>query len=40
LYRVPAGAGVGKAKVTVAFADWKEGNVEPITYEIEVTDNR
>jgi hypothetical protein len=38
--RVPAEAGTGKAKVTVSFADWKEGKVEPVTYEIEVTEKR
>jgi hypothetical protein len=35
--RVPAEAGVGKASVTVSFADWKEGKVSPVKYEIEVT---
>jgi hypothetical protein len=35
--RVPAEAGIGKAKVTVSFPEWKEEKVEPITYEIEVT---
>jgi len=36
--RVPAAAGTGKAKVSVSFADWKEGKVASATFDIEVTD--
>jgi len=32
--RVPDEAGNGKAKVTVSFADWKEGYVAPATFEV------
>jgi hypothetical protein len=32
--RVPKEAGNGKAKVTLSFPDWKEGKVEPATFEI------
>jgi len=38
--RVPAEAGVGKAKVTVSFEDWKGGKVQPVTFEIEVTEKK
>jgi hypothetical protein len=34
---VPDGAAEGKAKVSLAFADWKEGNVAPATGEVAVT---
>jgi hypothetical protein len=32
--RVPDEAGDGQAKVTVSFADWKEGVVAPATFEV------
>jgi hypothetical protein len=34
--RVPAEAASGKAKVTVSFPAWKEGNVTPATFEVPV----
>jgi hypothetical protein len=34
--RVPDEAGSGKAKVTVSFADWKEGKVVPATIEVPI----
>jgi hypothetical protein len=34
--RVPEGVGQGKAKVKVSFPAWKEGNVSPGAYEVEV----
>jgi hypothetical protein len=34
--RVPAEAAKGKAKVTVSFAAWKEGNVSPATFEVPI----
>lgn len=36
--RVPANAGKGNAKVTVAFPAWKEGQVVPATFSVSVTD--
>jgi hypothetical protein len=36
--RVPEAAAQGKAKVTVTFADWPEGNVTPATTEINIID--
>lgn len=27
--RVPEGAGVGQAKITLSFVEWKEGKVAP-----------
>jgi hypothetical protein len=32
--RVPSEAGNGKAKITLTFADWKEGKVVPAQVEI------
>lgn len=32
--RVPAGAGIGKAKVVVSFPEWKAGKVAPTTFEV------
>jgi hypothetical protein len=29
---------VGKAKVTVSFAGWKEGKTAPVTFEIMIAD--
>jgi hypothetical protein len=34
--RVPEDAGSGKAKVTVSFPDWKEGNVGSATFELAI----
>ena len=34
--RVPSEAGNGKAKVTLSFPDWKDGNVRPATYEVPI----
>jgi protocatechuate 3,4-dioxygenase beta subunit len=34
--RVPSEAGHGKAKVTLSFPDWKDGNVTPATYEVPI----
>jgi hypothetical protein len=34
--RVPSEAGKGKAKVTLSFPDWKDGNVTPATYEVRI----
>jgi len=34
--RVPDEAGNGKAKVTLSFADWKEGHVAPATFEVPI----
>jgi hypothetical protein len=36
--RVPAEAGLGKAKVTYSFAAWKEGKVAPSTIELPVVE--
>jgi hypothetical protein len=36
--RVPAEAANGKAKVTLSFPDWKEGQVAPTTQEVRVVD--
>jgi hypothetical protein len=36
--RVPAEAGKGKARVTLSFANWPEGRVEPATFEVPVVD--
>jgi hypothetical protein len=36
--RVPEEAGLGKAKITLSFPDWKEGRVAPATYEVTVVD--
>jgi hypothetical protein len=36
--RVPAEAANGKAKITLSFADWKEGNVAPTTLEVPIVD--
>jgi hypothetical protein len=36
--RVPEEAGLGLAKMTMSFADWKEGRVAPATVEIRVVD--
>jgi hypothetical protein len=37
--RVPEEAGKGKARVTLSFADWKEGHVAPATFEVPVVDS-
>jgi hypothetical protein len=34
---IPAEAAVGKAKVSLTFPDWKDGQVAPATGEVEVT---
>jgi hypothetical protein len=34
---VPTDAGTGKAKVTLSFADWKDGKVAPATGAVAVT---
>jgi hypothetical protein len=36
--RVPAEAANGKAKITLSFADWKEGNVASATLEVPIVD--
>jgi hypothetical protein len=36
--RVPEGAGKGNARITLSFADWKEGKVMPATFEIPIMD--
>ena len=36
--RVPDEAGLGVAKITMSFDDWKEGKVTPATVEIPVMD--
>ena len=36
--RVPAEAGLGKAKVTFSFDAWKEGRVAPTTIELPVVE--
>jgi hypothetical protein len=36
--RVPDDAGLGMAKMTMSFDDWKEGKVVPATMEIPVVD--
>jgi hypothetical protein len=33
--RAPKGIGSGKIKVTVTFADWKDGKVIPATFGVE-----
>ncbi len=37
--RVPEEAGLGTAKMTMSFDDWKEGKVAPATVEIPVIDD-
>ncbi len=32
--RVPLEAGLGKAKVTVSFPDWKDGKVAPVMFDL------
>jgi hypothetical protein len=34
--RVPSEAGNGKAKVTLSFPDWKDGNVTPVTFAVPI----
>jgi hypothetical protein len=36
--RVPKEAGKGKARVTLSFSDWKQGRVEPATFEVPTVD--
>jgi hypothetical protein len=36
--RVPDEAGKGKAKVTLSFANWKEGYVTPATFEVPIVE--
>jgi hypothetical protein len=36
--RVPAEAANGKAKITLSFANWKDGNVAPTTVEVPIVD--
>jgi len=38
-FRVPANAGVGKAKVVLSFPDWKQQKVATTTFEIPVVDD-
>jgi hypothetical protein len=33
---VPEEAAAGKARVTVSFAEWRDGHVAPATFEVEV----
>jgi hypothetical protein len=35
---VPPGAGLGKAKITLSLPDWKEGRVNPVTFQLPVVD--
>jgi hypothetical protein len=35
---VPAGAGLGTAKITLSLPDWKEGRVNPVTIQLPVVD--
>ena len=34
--RVPLSAGIGRAKVTLSYPGWKEGNVRPVTIEVPI----
>jgi hypothetical protein len=36
--RVPDEASSGKAKVTLSFAEWKEGKVAPASFEIPIVE--
>ena len=36
--RVPDQAVKGKAKVTLSFADWKDGKVTPSTFEVPIAE--
>jgi hypothetical protein len=36
--RVPDEAGLGKAKVTLSFPDWAEGQVAPATFEVPIAE--
>jgi hypothetical protein len=36
--RVPEATGNGKVKVTLSFADWKQGKVAPATFTIAAID--
>jgi hypothetical protein len=38
--RVPEEAGSDKAKVTLKFSDWKEGNVAPASYHVPIVDGQ
>jgi len=38
--RVPDETGLGHAKMTMSFDDWKEGKVAPITVEIPIVENK
>jgi hypothetical protein len=35
---VPTEAANGKAKITLSFADWTQGNVAPTTVEVPIVD--
>jgi hypothetical protein len=35
---VPDEAGNGKAKVTLSFPDWREGEVAPATFEVPIVE--
>jgi hypothetical protein len=37
--RVPLETGLGKAKVTVSFPDWKAGKVSPVTFELQIVES-
>jgi hypothetical protein len=37
---VPAEAANGKAKITLSFANWKEGNVASTTLEVPIVDTK
>ena len=37
--RVAEEVGKGKVKVTLSFADWKDGKVAPATYELPLDDS-
>lgn len=36
--RVPDAAGDGMAKITLAYPDWKEGKVTPVTFKVPIAD--
>lgn len=38
--RVPEEAGAGKAKITVCYPAWKEGNVTPATFEVPLVETK
>jgi hypothetical protein len=34
--RVPLSSGIGTAKITLSYPDWKEGRVTPVTIEVPI----